>query len=168
MDLIRKINDKLSLVYDNGLHIKSDGKIITSNLYEIGTLTNGLLPLYYKNENKRKGSFSYLDCSTNNIFPIDNVRWISGFHFEGNNLNYIDHDYRTNPDASYRIKCVTSTNLLDWEDINGFGLDIDLDSKWDNEMVAYPHVFKYNNELQMLYNGNTFGKTGIGHVRFKN
>ena len=79
-----------------------------------------------------------------------------------------DHDYRTNPDASYRIKCVTSTNLLDWEDINGFGLDIDLDSKWDNEMVAYPHVFKYNNELQMLYNGNTFGKTGIGHVRFKN
>jgi len=79
------------------LHITLDGKIITSNLYEIGTLSNGLLPLYYENEKKHEGSFSYLDCSTNNIFPIDNVRWISGFHFEGNNLNYIDHDYRTNP-----------------------------------------------------------------------
>jgi len=79
-----------------------------------------------------------------------------------------DHNYRTNPDASYRIKCVSSTNLWDWEDTNGFGLDIDLDSNWDNEMVAYPHIFKYNGELQMLYNGNTFGKTGIGHVRFKN
>lgn len=79
-----------------------------------------------------------------------------------------DHNYRTNPDASYRIKCVSSTDLWEWKDIDGFGLDIDLNSNWDNEMVAYPHVFKYNDELHMLYNGNTFGKTGIGYVRFKN
>jgi len=79
-----------------------------------------------------------------------------------------DHNYRTNPDASYRIKCVSSTDLWEWKEIDGFGLDIDLNSNWDNEMVAYPHVFKYNDELHMLYNGNTFGKTGIGYVRFKN
>jgi hypothetical protein len=78
-----------------------------------------------------------------------------------------DHNYRTNPDASYRIKCVSSTDLWNWQDVDGFGLDIDLNSNWDNEMVAYPHIFKYEDELQMLYNGNTFGKTGIGHVRFK-
>lgn len=97
MKNIRKINEDLTLVYDNGLHIALDGKIITSNLYEIGTLSNGLLPLYYENEKKHEGSFSYLDCSTNNIFPIDNVRWISGFHFTGSSLNYIYHNYRTNP-----------------------------------------------------------------------
>ena len=78
-----------------------------------------------------------------------------------------DHNYRNNTDASYRIKCVSSTNLLDWEDVNYVGLEVDIDSAWDNEMVAYPCVFKHNGELQMLYNGNTFGKTGIGHVRFK-
>ena len=97
MEKIKKINENLNLVYDNGLHITLDGKIITSNLYEIGTLSNGLLPLYYENEKKHEGSFSYLDCSTNNIFPIDNVRWISGFHFTGSSLNYIYHNYRTNP-----------------------------------------------------------------------
>jgi hypothetical protein len=78
-----------------------------------------------------------------------------------------DHDYRTNINASYRIKCVESTNLLIWKDVNEFGLDIDSNSKWDNEMVAYSHIFNYNDCLNMLYNGNGFGKSGIGHTKFR-
>ena len=33
---------------------------------------------------------------------------------------------------------------------------------WDSEMVCYPFVFEHKNQIYMLYNGNNFGKTGIG------
>ena len=36
------------------------------------------------------------------------------------------------------------------------------ESGWDSEMVCYPYVFEYNDKLYMLYNGNGYGKTGIG------
>jgi len=35
---------------------------------------------------------------------------------------------------------------------------------WDSEMQAYPFVFDYDGERHMLYNGNAFGATGIGHA----
>jgi len=137
VEKIKKINENLNLVYDNGLHITLDGKIITSNLYEIGTLSNGLLPLYYENEKKHEGSFSYLDCSTNNIFPIDNVRWISGFHFEGNNLNYIDHDYRTNPLKNFMEYHLFHSNSKDviefFEGKKGVSIKKLTDKKFDLE-----------------------------------
>ena len=31
-------------------------------------------------------------------------------------------------------------------------------------MVAYPYIIKDNNKLIMFYNGNKFGKTGIGYA----
>ncbi len=36
------------------------------------------------------------------------------------------------------------------------------DSGWDSQMVEYPNVFEHDSTLYMLYNGNGFGKTGIG------
>tara|TARA_B100000614_G_C14513023_1_gene479362 strand:+ start:32 stop:958 length:927 start_codon:yes stop_codon:yes gene_type:complete len=36
------------------------------------------------------------------------------------------------------------------------------DEGWDSEMVEYPFVFEYKKEIYMLYNGNQYGKTGIG------
>ncbi len=33
---------------------------------------------------------------------------------------------------------------------------------WDSEMIAYPDVFRHRDRLQMLYNGNGYGRTGIG------
>jgi hypothetical protein len=35
-------------------------------------------------------------------------------------------------------------------------------SGWESDMVCYPYVFKYRNYLYMLYNGNGYGKTGLG------
>jgi hypothetical protein len=29
-------------------------------------------------------------------------------------------------------------------------------------MMCYPNVFQLENQIYMLYNGNTFGKTGFG------
>ena len=33
---------------------------------------------------------------------------------------------------------------------------------WDSEMVCYPYVFRHNQKVYMLYNGNNYGETGIG------
>ena len=41
------------------------------------------------------------------------------------------------------------------------GIDVSA-SGWDSEMIAYPYVFAHEGDYYMLYNGNGYGKTGIG------
>jgi hypothetical protein len=36
------------------------------------------------------------------------------------------------------------------------------ENAWDSDMVCYPCVFEHNGQLHMLYNGNDYGRTGIG------
>ena len=36
------------------------------------------------------------------------------------------------------------------------------DAGWDSEMVTYPLVLRSGAEWRMLYNGNGYGRTGIG------
>ena len=48
--------------------------------------------------------------------------------------------------------------------MDNFGLDIDPTSHWENIMVEYPHVVDFDHKLHLFYNGNGFGKTGIGHA----
>lgn len=36
------------------------------------------------------------------------------------------------------------------------------DLSWDSQMKCYPFIFDYKNERYMLYNGNEYGKTGVG------
>jgi hypothetical protein len=33
---------------------------------------------------------------------------------------------------------------------------------WDSEMQCYPHLFRLDTQLYLLYNGNQFGKNGFG------
>ena len=33
---------------------------------------------------------------------------------------------------------------------------------WESEMVEYPCVFEWNRRRYMLYNGNDYGRTGVG------
>ena len=45
--------------------------------------------------------------------------------------------------------------------------NIELDTSpngWDSEMVCYPYIFTYCENKYMFYNGNGFGKTGIGYA----
>ena len=69
---------------------------------------------------------------------------------------------------SYRIRHAISKDGITWLRSPGtdFGLEISQDG-WDSEMVAYPYVIKEGNDLYMFYNGNGFGKTGIGLARWK-
>jgi hypothetical protein len=62
----------------------------------------------------------------------------------------------------YRLALAESHDGLEWTRVDRrAGLDVS-PSGWDSEMVAYPWVFEAGERLYMLYNGNGYGRTGIG------
>jgi hypothetical protein len=73
-------------------------------------------------------------------------------------------DYRENIKNSYRIKMAKSLDGVMWSKINTINFDIDQNNEWENIMVCYPFILQNKNKLIMFYNGNGFGKTGIGYA----
>jgi predicted GH43/DUF377 family glycosyl hydrolase len=62
----------------------------------------------------------------------------------------------------YRIRYAESKDGLEWEPRP---TSIDLSATgWDSQMQAYPVVFDHGGRRHMLYNGNEYGATGIGHA----
>lgn len=45
--------------------------------------------------------------------------------------------------------------------------DLELGSGWESEMVCYPWIYEHAGVIHMLYNGNGYGQTGIGHAIWK-
>ena len=41
-------------------------------------------------------------------------------------------------------------------------------SKFDDKMICYQYVFEYKNEYYSLYNGNVYGRDGIGLAKLQN
>lgn len=77
------------------------------------------------------------------------------------------HDFRENGDRSYRIGYAYSENLENWiRDDKKLNFTISKDG-WDSQMQCYPNVFEMDNEIFMLYNGNTFGKYGFGLAKLE-
>jgi predicted GH43/DUF377 family glycosyl hydrolase len=63
---------------------------------------------------------------------------------------------------SYRIGYAESEDGINWtRKDNEVGMDVSA-SGWDSEMIEYPYVFEDKDQRYMLYNGNGYGKTGIG------
>lgn len=71
-------------------------------------------------------------------------------------------DFRENKDRGYKIGYAYSNDLVNWiRDDSQAGIEYS-EEGWDSTMQHYPHVFELNNNWYMLYNGNDFGKEGIG------
>lgn len=63
---------------------------------------------------------------------------------------------------SYRIGYAESDDGVKWmRKDQESGIDVS-ESGWDSEMIAYPYVFEHQGDYYMLYNGNDYGKSGIG------
>jgi hypothetical protein len=63
---------------------------------------------------------------------------------------------------NYRIGYAESVDGIKWDrKDHESGIDVS-ESGWDSQMIEYPCVFKDNGVYYMLYNGNGYGKTGIG------
>jgi hypothetical protein len=64
--------------------------------------------------------------------------------------------------ARYRIGYAESRDGFSWDRQDGeAGIDVSTEG-WDSEMVEYAHVFTHAGRLHMLYNGNGYGRSGIG------
>jgi hypothetical protein len=79
------------------------------------------------------------------------------------------YSYRGGPRGeTYRIGYAESENGTNWVRRD---LDVELDispSGWDSEMICYPFVMRHAGDLFMFYNGNGYGRTGIGVARLDN
>jgi hypothetical protein len=75
-------------------------------------------------------------------------------------------DYRQKQ-GGYRIGYAKSYDLLTWErDDSLAGIDVSYEG-WDEEMVAYPHVFESDGSVYMFYLGNGVGRYGFGVALLK-
>ncbi len=76
-------------------------------------------------------------------------------------------NYKTS-EGGYRIGYATSEDMLEWRRQDDLaGIDVSTEG-WDSEMVNYPHVFKIDDSVYMLYQGNGIGRAGIGLARLMN
>jgi hypothetical protein len=66
--------------------------------------------------------------------------------------------------AAYRIGYAESDDGLSWRRMDGEAGIEPSPSGWDSEMVEYACVFDAAGRKRMLYNGNGYGLTGIGHA----
>ena len=63
---------------------------------------------------------------------------------------------------TYRIGYAESNDGVKWKrKDNKSGIDVSTKG-WDSKMICYPFVFSYGKNKYMLYNGNSYGKTGFG------
>jgi len=70
--------------------------------------------------------------------------------------------FRTRSDQSYRIGYAESLDGTGWKRMDeSAGIDYS-NSGWDWEMIAYPFVYDHGGRRYMLYNGNGFGRSGLG------
>lgn len=73
-------------------------------------------------------------------------------------------DFRLGGPNSYRIGYAESRNGIVWDrkdDIVGINVS---GEGWDSEMIAYPWVYEHDGRYHMIYNGNGFGQSGLGHA----
>jgi hypothetical protein len=63
---------------------------------------------------------------------------------------------------SYRIGYAESRDGFEWMRLDSeAGIDVS-STGWDSQMIEYAYVFNHKQKKIMLYNGNDYGKDGIG------
>lgn len=65
---------------------------------------------------------------------------------------------------SYRIGYAESSDGLDWRRSDELAGITTSGEGWDSEMVCYPWVGDVGGKRRILYNGNGYGRTGIGQA----
>jgi hypothetical protein len=90
-----------------------------------------------------------------------NVVWRDGlFHMWYSRRDL--REFRLDPKRGYRGGYATSTDGRQWQRRDEeLGLDVSA-SGWDSDAIAYPYVLPQGTRDLLFYNGNGFGRTGMG------
>ena len=116
----------------------------------IDWLRKGIVAIDYKNENEAGIARPYV------LKIAGKYRmWYSYRNLVG---------YKTDKNASYRVGYAESDDAINWTRMDEkAGIDISPNG-WDSEMICYQSIVEWNGKLFMFYNGNGFGRTGIGYA----
>jgi predicted GH43/DUF377 family glycosyl hydrolase len=82
-------------------------------------------------------------------------------------LNDTYHMWYVYRGDQYRIGYAHSKDGVNWErrdDLAGITVSA---NGWDSKAISYPHVFRHEDKLYMLYCGNEYGKEGLGLATLK-
>jgi hypothetical protein len=72
--------------------------------------------------------------------------------------------YRSNRAQSYRLGYAESADGIAWvRRDQDAGIERSA-TGWDSEMMEYCYLYRYQDRSYLFYNGNGFGKTGIGYA----
>jgi len=75
-------------------------------------------------------------------------------------------NFRSN-DRGYRIGYAVSDDMINWvRDDEKVGIDIS-ERGFDDQSIAYPHVFELDGEIYMFYLGNEVGRYGFGLAKLE-
>ena len=67
-------------------------------------------------------------------------------------------------DVPYELSYAESKDGMSWIRKNDdVGIEAS-DQDWDSQMTAYPAVIHYKDKAYMFYNGNDYGRTGVGYA----
>jgi len=148
---IIKINDRYVMYYLSCIKwVQRDGKLTHYYHIKIATSVDGI-------EWHRSGKVA-IDFKDQNEFSISVPRAL----YE-NGIYKMWYSYRSGfTSKTYRIGYAESQDGFDWKrKDNEAGIDVS-ETGWDSQMICYPFVFDHGSDRYMLYNGNDYGKTGIG------
>lgn len=91
-------------------------------------------------------------------------------YFKGKYHMFFCYRYSTNyrNKRGYRFGYASSKDLINWvRDDKKVGINIS-ENGWDDESIAYPHVFELDGNLYMFYVGNQVGRYGFGLAKLEN
>ena len=71
-------------------------------------------------------------------------------------------DFRTNIERGYSIGHAYSNDLKNWRRDDHWAMLDNSHGDWDSDMQCYPHAFRCDDRVFLLYNGNEFGRYGFG------
>ena len=105
-----------------------------------------------------KSCDGFLWCVNKNIFGGEKEAWSRPCVKIIDNKFYMWCSIKEK-NTNYQIFEFSSDNAFEWT-LNGKVLILKED--WNSEMNCYPWIVKIDNTIKMFFNGNGFGKTGIG------
>jgi hypothetical protein len=154
---VSKVDGQYLMFYIRGDNWLEDKKGAHERQYSITSATSNdllhwersgtqIIPRRFDLEAQAMPSMLYLDGVYHLIYCYRNV-----------------FDFRENLENSYRIGHAFSKDLRNWT-LSDFRVPLGQAGEWDSEMQCYPQIFQVGDSIYIIYNGNSFGRFGVGLV----
>jgi hypothetical protein len=158
-------NNPISVSYPGIIKKKNKFLFIYGTTLSWNFLNNDMLHIFKSAETydgKKLREIGFLKSDINKFQALSKPSII-----KINNYYHMWFSYRGSANKKYKIGYAHSKDAYNWKykiNYNSIGLS---NKGWDSEMIEYPSVLRYNRKLILLYNGNSYGKSGIGLAEAK-